>query len=129
MLFSNQIARYVVALAWLYHGLFPKLLQIAPLELLMSSSVGLSEEATYILIKVAGVAEVIWGVVFFVFYKFRVILYINILALSGLLIAVVLLLPQILLEAFNPVTTNIPLIALSLIILNNINSKVDPSNL
>jgi len=117
-LYSTQIARYIITFGWLYHGLFPKLIQIAPMEMLMSSSAGLSEEATYIFIKAAGVGEIAWGLIFFAFYKVRTILYLNILALSGLLLAVALMQPQLLIEAFNPVTTNLPLIAFSLIILN-----------
>ena len=44
----------------------------------------------------------------------------NILALMGLLLAVVVMQPQLLIEAFNPVTTNLPLIGLSVIWLKEI---------
>ncbi|MGC0119395.1 DoxX-like family protein [Pseudoalteromonas piscicida] len=120
-----QIARYIITFAWLYHGLAPKLIQIAPLEQLMSGSAGLSPESTYIFIKAAGIAEVIWAIIFYIFYKVRVVVFLNILALIFLLLAVALLQPQLLIEAFNPVTTNVPLIALSLIILNGVKSKED----
>ncbi len=54
-----QIARLIITFAWLYHGLAPKLIHIAPLEQLMSESLGFGDEFTYIFIKVAGITEVI----------------------------------------------------------------------
>ena len=44
--------------------------------------------------------------------------YLNIAAMLGLLATVALLLPHLLVEAFNPVTTNLPIIACSLILLS-----------
>ena len=52
------------------------------------------------------------------------VILLNIYALTLLLIFVAILQPMLLVEAFNPVTTNIPLIGLSLILLN---SKKDES--
>ena len=115
-----QIARYIITFAWLYHGLAPKLIEVAPLELLMSGSAGLSDEETYIFIKAAGIVELIWGIVFFFFYRSRSVILLNILALFGLLVSVAVFQPQLLVEAFNPITTNLPLIALSFIILDDI---------
>lgn len=89
----------------------------------MSGSAGLGEEATYIFIKAAGVAEVLWAAVFFCFYKVRLVILLNIAGLISLLLAVAALQPQLLIEAFNPVTTNLPLIALSFILFNDIKSK------
>ncbi|MCE2571449.1 DoxX-like family protein [Motilimonas eburnea] len=121
-----QIARFIITFAWLYHGLAPKLIQIAPLEQLMSGSIGFGNELTYTFIKMAGISEVIWGVIFFFFYKVRVVLLLNIIALVGLLLAVAALQPQLLIEAFNPVTTNIPLIAFTVIILSSNSNSEQP---
>lgn len=120
---SIQIARYVITFGWLYHGLFPKLIQIAPLEMLMSGSAGLTEEQTYIFIKAAGFGELILGGVFFFFYRSLAVLYLNITALTGLLLAVSIIQPQLLIEAFNPVTTNISLIAFSIVIIAAVKQK------
>jgi len=60
---------------------------------------------------------------FLLFYKAKLVNYINIAALSVLLLFSAIQLPIILVEAFNPVTTNIPLIGLSIIILNNLSCK------
>ncbi|KZN62845.1 hypothetical protein N473_18190 [Pseudoalteromonas luteoviolacea CPMOR-1] len=83
----------------------------------MVSSAGFSEEVSIMITRTAGVAEVLFGLVFFFLYKHKLINVLNILGLIGLLIAVYVLQPQLLIEAFNPVTTNIPLIALSYILL------------
>ena len=115
---SIQIARFIISFSWLYHGIFPKLVHVAPLEKVITASLGLSDELSFLVTKVAGVAEVFFGLVFFVLYRSKLIVLLNIAALSGLLLFVVFLQPQILIEAFNPVTTNIALIGFSLILLN-----------
>ncbi len=112
-----QIARFIVSFSWLYHGIFPKLIHIAPLEKVMITSLGLSNELSYFLTKSAGVGEVIFGILFFLFYRNKWVVLLNIIGLFSLLVFVALLQPQLLIEAFNPVTTNISLIALSFILL------------
>lgn len=107
-----QLARYVIGFTWIYHGIFPKLLQIAPLEQAMTGSLGFSDEITYLLVKTAGVAEVIFGLVFICCYRLKPVLLLNIIGLTGLLLFAAIMTPFILLEAFNPITTNIPLIVL-----------------
>jgi len=114
---SIQIARFIISFSWLYHGIFPKLVHIAPLEKTMTASIGLSNELSYLVTKSAGVGEVIFGVLFFLFYCNKAMVLLNILGLTGLLIFVAVLQPQLLIEAFNPVTTNITLIGFSLILL------------
>lgn len=114
---SIQIARFIISFSWLYHGVFPKLFHIAPLEKAMTASIGLSNELSYLVTKSAGVGEVIFGVLFFVYYRNKTIVLLNIIGLSGLLCFVAILQPQLLVEAFNPVTTNIALIGFSLVLL------------
>ena len=123
---SVQIARYIISFSWLYHGIFPKLVHIAPLEKLMTASLGFSESMSYLITKSAGVGEVIFAILLFVYYQSKVIIVLNIMALIGLLLFVVALQPQLLIEAFNPVTTNLPIIGLSLVLLNNL--KAQPNN-
>ena len=117
-----QLARYVIGLTWIYHGLFPKLLQIAPLEQVITGNLGFSEEITYLLIKGAGVGEVIFGVVFIWLYRIKVVQLLNLAGLTGLLAFAAIMTPHILLEAFNPVTTNIPLMVLGYLLLQQTGS-------
>jgi uncharacterized membrane protein YphA (DoxX/SURF4 family) len=115
-----QIARYMITFVWLYHGIFPKLVHVAPLEQLMTGSIGFSDDISYLITKVAGIGEVIFGLLFFVFYKTKLMNILNILALAFLLLSVAMLQPQLLIEAFNPVTTNLPFMAFSFVLLNEI---------
>ncbi|MEI8652569.1 DoxX-like family protein [Pseudoalteromonas sp. Hal273] len=102
------------------HGFFPKLYHVAPLEKLMTGSAGFSAEVSDLITRSAGIGEIIFGVCLFVFYKNKYLVILNVLALIGLLLAVVVMQPQLLIEAFNPVTTNLPLIGLSVIWLKEI---------
>lgn len=115
------ISRIIVSLSWVFHGLVPKLIYIAPLEYEMTSSLGFSESITLILIKLAGVSEIIFGLVLWLFYKNRFVVASSIVGLLFLIVAVAVLTPHLLFEAFNPITTNIPLIGLSLILWSNCN--------
>ena len=113
-----QIIRFTIGLTWIYHGLVPKLLFIAPLEWEISSSLGLSETYTFYLIKMVGLGEVLFGCLLIYFYKMKWIQYANIGALTTLLLLVAIQTPAILFEAFNPITTNVPIILLSIILLS-----------
>jgi hypothetical protein len=93
------------------------------LEKAMTASIGLSNELSYFVTKSAGVGEVIFGMLFFALYRSKLIILLNIIGLAGLLGFVAVLQPHILIEAFNPVTTNIALIGFSLILLNEINKN------
>lgn len=85
----------------------------------MTSSFGFNDQISYFITKAAGAGEVIFGIVFFLFYQYKAVVLWNIFALIGLLFFVAFLQPQLLVEAFNPVTTNMPLVGLSLILLNS----------
>ncbi|MCO7189039.1 MULTISPECIES: DoxX-like family protein [unclassified Pseudoalteromonas] len=120
---TTQLARLTIAFVWLYHGLVPKLLHVAPLEWQISASLGLEDALTHLLIRFAGIGEIIWAIVFFIWYRTAAIIYMNIIALVGLLLAVAVLQPVILFEAFNPLTTNLPLIVLSALLLPKVPLK------
>ncbi|MEZ7276198.1 DoxX-like family protein [Pseudoalteromonas sp. 68 DY56-GL68] len=115
---SIQIARFIISFSWLYHGLMPKLIHIAPLELKMTASFGFNAEISTLITQAAGVGEMIFAVLFFIFYRSILINILNIAALVGLMLFVAVLQPALLIEAFNPVTTNLAMIAFSLVLLN-----------
>jgi len=112
-----QVARYILGLSWVYHGLFPKLITVAPLEKSLTATIGLSEQASYLLTKSAGVLEIIFGLLILVFYKNPRVIQLNIAALLSLCVFVAINMPSLLIEAFNPVTTNFALIGLSYVLL------------
>ena len=85
----------------------------------MAASLGFSSNVSDFITQSAGIGEVIFGIVLFIFCRSKHVLILNIIGLIFLLLFVAVLQPQLLIEAFNPVTTNIPLIGLSLVLLNN----------
>lgn len=114
-----QVARYILGLSWVYHGLFPKLLTIAPLEKALTATFGFSDQYSYLITKAAGVSEIVFGIVVIVFYQNRAVILTNIMALLGLLLFVAIQMPTLLVEAFNPATTNVALIGLSYVLLRS----------
>ncbi|MCJ8270833.1 MAG: DoxX-like family protein [Psychrosphaera sp.] len=120
---TTQIARFILGFSWLYQGIFPKLVHIAPLEKAMTASIGLPDDISYWITKSAGVGEVVFGLMLLYFYQSRWVHLLNIMAMIGLLLFVAILLPHVLFEAFNPVTTNIALIGFSLILIAQQNHK------
>jgi len=116
---SRQVVRFVLAFSWVYQGVFPKLLTVAPLEKALTATIGLSPEYSYLLTKFAGVSEVLFGLALFFFYKSKPLLILNIVALTALGVFVAVQMSTLLIEAFNPVTTNLPLIVLSYILLRS----------
>ena len=119
----NQIPRLMISVSWIYHGLFPKLIWIAPMEKDMTASFGFSEATSYLITKSGGVLEIAFGLTFFFLYKSRWINYVNVVSLSGLLVFVAVKQPHLLVEAFNPVTTNLSLIAFSALLLINLQKE------
>ena len=114
---SVQVARFILAFSWIYHGLFPKLIVIAPIEQAMTATIGLSEANSYLVTKAAGVLEITFGVMIFIFYKHSSLIKMNIGALILLAVFVAIQMPVLLIEAFNPITTNLALIGLSYVLL------------
>lgn len=83
----------------------------------MTESIGFSATISYWITKSAGISEIIFGIAFIVLYRMKWIVVVNILGLLALLVFVAILQPQLLIEAFNPVTTNLMMVALSCILL------------
>ena len=80
---------------------------------------GFSDNISLLITRAAGVSEIVFGIALIVFYKNRVLPILSIVALLFLFAFVALQLPSLLSEAFNPVTTNFSLIALSYVLLVN----------
>ena len=112
-----QISRFIISFTWLYHGLFPKIIHISPLEQRMTASFGFNAEISMLITRAAGVGEIVFAVLFFIFYRSILINIVNILSLIGLILFVAFLQPALLIEAFNPVTTNLALIAFSTVLI------------
>jgi len=86
----------------------------------MTGSFGFNPEISNLITRAAGVGEIIFAVLFFIFYRSILINVLNILALIGLMLFVAILQPSLLIEAFNPVTTNLAIIAFSVVLINEL---------
>lgn len=85
---------------------------------------GFSVETSTLITRGAGISEIIFGVLLIAFYQNKTIHLLNIVALLGLLAYVAFTMPVLLIEAFNPVTTNLALIGLSVVLLSDIERHV-----
>ncbi|MBK1874456.1 DoxX-like family protein [Marinobacter sp. 1-3A] len=113
-LLSYAVCRGTIAFIWFYQGLIPKLLYPHEDELAMSMAAGFSHSGAVQLATIAGVLEIAMAVVILIFWRQRWPLLLTLAAMVGLLAFVVLVQPLLLGGAFNPVTTNVAVAALSI---------------
>ncbi|BFM08699.1 DoxX-like family protein [Halioxenophilus aromaticivorans] len=107
--------RVTVAFVWIYHGVFPKLLGPHPDELAMNMATGMSHEQAHAVAMLGGIGEVIFGLGVLILWRQRWPLVLSAVAMAVLLAFVIGYYPVVLTAAFNPVTTNIGVLALSLV--------------
>ncbi|MFJ3052555.1 DoxX-like family protein [Pseudomonas nitroreducens] len=113
---SAAIARLALSLVFLYHGLVPKLLFLSPDEVRMIEAHGWPL-STQRIAEVAGAAEIVLALAILLLRRSRWPLWLAAAALVGLLVDVALFAPELLLGAFNPVSTNFAALALCAIAL------------
>lgn len=115
---SYTVCRSTIAFVWFYHGLVPKLLYLHEAELAMSMAAGFSRPGAVQLAIIGGALEIAMPVVVLLFWRQRWPLLLTVAAMIGLLIFVILAQPILLVAAFNPVTSNIAVVALSIVSLH-----------
>ena len=108
---SAEPARLGIAFTWLWHGLVPKLFFPSADEHAMLSAAGLSPG----MLPLLGVAEIALALVILALWRWRPIFICNALVMMVALAAVALQSPTYVVAAFNPVTLNAGMIALSII--------------
>lgn len=121
---TYSICRVSVAFAWLYHGIVPKLLGPHADELAMVMALGLSHEYAVRVATAGGIAEVFLGLIVLVLWHHRWPLVVTAISMLGLLAYTAVLVPGLLAGAFNPVTTNLSVLALAIVALKQYESSV-----
>lgn len=111
----HAFARLTLAAIWCYHGVVPKLLLTQRDEVTMLLNAGVSAGAVSILVRLIGVCEVAFGVLLLATWRKRWPLASNIPLMLAATAAVALRSPQYLGAAFNPITLNLSVVALSAI--------------
>ena len=110
-----SIARATVAFTWFYHGLFPKLLHHDAIELDLVSRVGTPASRLIMAVTVAGWAEIFFAALFLVLWRHKWPLWLTVVLMLIGIPVVAITAPAYLGAAFNPVTLNLGLVALSAI--------------
>jgi uncharacterized membrane protein YphA (DoxX/SURF4 family) len=109
------LARLVLALVFIWHGLAPKILWLSPDEVAMIAAHDLPDHPLFapeLIAVVGGVAEILLGILLLTVRRQRWPLLVAGGVLLVLLLDVALLSPHLLIQAFNPLSTNLAALAL-----------------
>jgi len=106
----NKVSRYSLAFVFIYHGLVPKIIWLSPIEAALTNAHQLNAN---IVSPMAGVMEVLLGLSIVFLKRTLLPIYAAIILLVVLLLDVAIVMPSLLIEAFNPVTINVVSIALA----------------
>ncbi len=99
------ISRLSLGFLFIYHGLVPKIFWLSPVEIHLVSLSGVDIPANIVSL-LAGIGEVLLGSSVLFFRKSIIPIYMAVVILLLLLLFVGFVSPKYLVEAFNPVTTN-----------------------
>lgn len=109
------LARLALAVVFIWHGLAPKILWLSPDEVAMIAVHGLPDHPLFappLIAAVGGIAEILLGVLLLTVRRQRWPFLVAGAVLLVLLLDVVLLSPHLLIQAFNPLSTNLAALAL-----------------
>jgi hypothetical protein len=115
MSFIYAFARIAVVFVWLWHGLVPKLLFHNADELRMLQVTGWNFSSLSSMVSWFGAAEIVTGVAGLLFWRWRGYLALTAVGMIVALATVALRSPEYLYAAFNPVTLNLCVLALSIV--------------
>ena len=111
----HAVARIALAGVWIWHGLVPKLLFRNPDERRMLADAGIAPSLIPFTLKVFGAAEILFGLLFLTTWRRRSIFLLNAGLMVVALAAVGRRSPRYLRAAFNPVTLNLLVAAVSVV--------------
>lgn len=109
------VARLALALVFIWHGLVPKILWLSPDEVAMISAHGLPANGVFapeVIARLGGIVEIMLGLLLVGVRRRRWPLLMAGAVLILLLLDVLLLSPHLLVQAFNPLSTNLAALAL-----------------
>jgi hypothetical protein len=109
----HSAARAVLAFVFIYHGLVPKILWLSPTEAALATAHGLYAP---VISPLAGVGEILLGGVILLWRKSLIPVHAAMAALVVLLLDVMIMMPMLLTEAFNPVTLNLAVMFIGYIV-------------
>ncbi|WP_031499266.1 DoxX-like family protein [Bryobacter aggregatus] len=107
----HATARFALAAIWIWHGLVPKLLYRNRDETAMLAQAGLPLG----LLPFIGVAEIAFGLLFILLWRRSSLFFVSMLLMVFATIGILIYSPAYLSAAFNPVTLNLSVFALSIV--------------
>lgn len=116
---NYKISRLSIVFIWLYHGLVPKIIFRSSQELELINRGLDNPENPYIFLYLSGVGEIVAGLIVLLLWEKKWPIQATIVAMTILLIGAFVTWPQSTVEAFNPVTLNVAVIALCFVNLNS----------
>ena len=119
---SNKLARFSLAFIFIYQGLVPKLIFLDKTELYINQKhLELLPAQNLIdavlMAQLAGIGEIMLGLLLIIFHQKNWPIWISLGFLSFLLLDIIVLAPELLTGAFNPLSTNIAAMLLAYIAL------------
>jgi len=112
---AYSIARATVAFTWFYHGLFPKLLRHDAVELDLVGRIGTPASRLMTAVTAAGLGEILFALMLLMLWRQKWPLWVTLVLMLVGIPVVAVSAPAYLGAAFNPVTLNLGLAALSAI--------------
>lgn len=121
--FSNVLWTINITLAvlWIYQGIVPKLIYHAADEQRLWQMNGFEEMIMLFMIEIAGYAEIIFGALFLILRQSKILHILNILAMCGLGLLIIVTDIQYFQQAFNPFVMNVAMAMLSIVALQLLN--------
>ena len=107
----NFIGRLGLAFVFFYHGLIPKILWLSPVE----TQIVLAHEfnvSAHLISITGGILEILLAITIILYRHSLVPIYLAGILLIALLIDITLVIPELLTEAFNPVSINLACLTL-----------------
>lgn len=104
---SGLLARYTLGFIFIYHGLIPKIIFLSQTELAMNRAHAFLNIAPERIALFGGIAEIGLGLLIILLRRQVWPIGLAMLGLLVLLLDVAVMMPHLLVEAFNPVTINI----------------------
>ncbi|WP_010113344.1 DoxX-like family protein [Acinetobacter sp. P8-3-8] len=112
-----------LAVLWIYQGLVPKIIYHTVEEQQFWQYLGIDELSMLFLIKISGYIEIMFGLLFLIFRRSKILHVFNILGLIALTIVVAVIYPLYFTSSFNPFVMNLAMIGLSIVAIQLLQKK------
>ena len=104
---NDWLARYTLGFIFIYHGLVPKILFLSQTELAINQAHAFLEVTPERIALLGGVTEIVLGLLIVLYRQVIWPVLLAMLGLALLLLDIMVMMPSLLVEAFNPVTINL----------------------